>query len=86
MAISYTPEAMQSLIEAIDTPVRIPIDRTYLSDEKEAESIKKIKKMLENKKLEYNQETMDIIDKAIRGEDLNYVEDIEQLRKELEED
>lgn len=34
----------------------------------------------------YNQETKNIIDKALEGIDIHYVEDIDQLKKELESD
>jgi len=37
-------------------------------------------------KLEYNEETKKVIDDALNGKNVNYVDSIEQLKKELESD
>ena len=37
-------------------------------------------------KLEYNEETKKVIDDALDGKNINYVDSIEQLKKELESD
>jgi DNA-damage-inducible protein J len=37
-------------------------------------------------KLIYNKETREIIDRALEGKDIHFVEDIDQLKKELESD
>lgn len=36
--------------------------------------------------LKYNEETRKVIDEVAEGKNLNYVDDIEQLKKELDED
>jgi addiction module RelB/DinJ family antitoxin len=36
--------------------------------------------------LKYNEETRQVIDEVVAGENLNYVDSIEQLKKELDED
>lgn len=36
--------------------------------------------------LKYNEETRKIIDEIVEGKNLNYVDDIEQLKEELDED
>lgn len=37
-------------------------------------------------KLEYNDETKKVIDEALEGKNVNFVDSIEQLKKELESD